>query len=84
MFARVSQAIDRIVAAHAGGRVIVVSHGLAIFHAFAHITGLGSPARGLQVFTLVDNCSITRLEHRGSHWRIFSLNECGHLPSGEG
>jgi probable phosphoglycerate mutase len=77
--ARVSEAIDRIVTANAGGRVIVVSHGLAIFHAFAHITGLGSPSGDLRVFVLVDNCSITRLEHRAARWRIYGMNEVAHL-----
>jgi len=83
VYQRVSRAIDRIVAAHAGGRVVVVSHGLAMFHAFAHIWGLGSPARELQVFVLVDNCSISRIEHRpgpsGSRWRILTINESAHL-----
>jgi probable phosphoglycerate mutase len=85
VYQRVSAAIDRIVASHAGGRVVVVSHGLAMFHAFAHIWGLGSPARELQVFVLVDNCSISRIEHRtgitAGRWRILTVNETEHLRS---
>jgi probable phosphoglycerate mutase len=79
VFARVGGAIDRIVAAHEGGRVVVVSHGLALYHAFAHVCGLGSPSAGHAVFLLVDNCSISRLEHRAGRWRILSLNETFHL-----
>lgn len=79
MFGRVTAAIDRIVAAHAGGRVVVVSHGIAIFHMFAHVAGLGSPGRGLQVFALVDNCSLSRFRHREGRWLIRSLNERHHL-----
>jgi probable phosphoglycerate mutase len=79
VFARVGGAIDRIVAAHEGGRVVVVSHGLALYHAFAHVCGLGSPSAGHAVFLLVDNCSISRLEHRAARWRILSLNETFHL-----
>lgn len=79
VFQRVKSAISDIVEHHAGERVVVVSHGLALFHAFAYICGLGSPAAGLQVFTLVDNCSITRVTHRGSYWYLSTLNECRHL-----
>lgn len=79
VFARVSSALDRLVATHPGERVAVVSHGLALFHAFAHVCGLGSPARDLSVFVLVDNCSITHLEHRRSRWRIVTVNDTAHL-----
>ena len=84
VFTRVAAAMDRIVERHAGGRVVVVSHGLALYHAFAHVCGLGSPSAGHPVFVLVDNCSVSRLEHRpGPKWRIVSLNETHHLPRQE-
>jgi probable phosphoglycerate mutase len=80
VYERVAAAMDRIVAAHEGGRVVVVSHGLALYHAFAHVCGLGSPSKGHPVFLLVDNCSLSRLEHRpGPKWRIMTLNDTGHL-----
>jgi probable phosphoglycerate mutase len=89
VYRRVSAAIDRAVLAHAGGRVVLVSHGLALFHAFAHVTGLGSPSAGHGVFVLVDNCSVSRVEHRGletagagavrGRWRILTLNDTSHL-----
>ncbi len=83
VYQRMSAAIDRAVLLNPGGRVVVVSHGLALFHAFAHVTGLGSPAAGHGVFVLVDNCSVSRVEHRGAdgrgRWRILSLNETAHL-----
>jgi probable phosphoglycerate mutase len=86
VFARVSAAVDDLVAAHAGGRVVVVTHGLALFHAFAHVCGLGSPSRHQRVFVLVDNCSITHLEHRRSadhadQWRIVRINDVAHLAA---
>lgn len=84
VFTRVSQAIDDIARRHAGGRVVVVSHGLAIYHAFAHICGLGSPARGLRVFSLVENCSISRATYRGSYWYLSTLNEFAHLGDDSG
>lgn len=81
VFSRVSAAIDEIALAHQGERVVVVSHGLAIFHALAHIWGLGSPGRGLRVFSLVDNCSISRFSFRGDYWLVECINDRGHLRS---
>jgi probable phosphoglycerate mutase len=79
VFERVSQVIDHIAHSHLGERVVVVSHGLAIYHAFAHICGLGSPARGLRVFSLVDNCSISLFTFRRDHWLLGSINDRAHL-----
>ncbi|MBK9037164.1 MAG: histidine phosphatase family protein [Myxococcales bacterium] len=80
VFARVSAAIARICADHAGERVVVVSHGLALFHAFSYVCGLGVPNRDASVFVLVDNASITHVEHRvGDRWRIITLNDTAHL-----
>lgn len=79
VYARVSATIDALVDRHRGQRVICVSHGIAIFHAFSYITGLGSPAQQRRVFTLVDNASISVFETRGDHWRIKCLNDTAHL-----
>jgi probable phosphoglycerate mutase len=79
VFARVSAAIQDIVTRHPGGRVVVISHGLAIFHALAHILGLGSPGSGLNVFTLVANCSVSTFRHRTGHWYIEAINDRAHL-----
>jgi broad specificity phosphatase PhoE len=79
VFARVSEAVDDTIARHQGGRVVVISHGLAIFHALAHILGLGSPSAGLKVFTLVDNCSLSSFRHRGDRWYIETINDRAHL-----
>ena len=80
VFARVSAAIEDLVADHAGGRVVVVSHGLAIFHALAHIFGLGSPGKGLRIFGVVGNCSVsTFAHHHDGHWRFLAVNDRAHL-----
>ncbi|MEZ4404337.1 MAG: histidine phosphatase family protein [Kofleriaceae bacterium] len=83
VFARVSQALARICADHAGQKVVVVSHGLAMFHAFSYVCGLGVPRPDASVFVLVDNASITHLEHRpveaGDRWRIVTVNDTAHL-----
>ena len=79
VYARVSAAVDRILAEHAGQRVAVVTHGLAMFHIFSYVCGLGSPSGDLPVFVLVDNASISQLERRHDRWRIVSLNDTAHL-----
>jgi probable phosphoglycerate mutase len=79
VYARVQAALQRIVTDHAGQRVVVVSHGLAMFHAFSWVCGLGVPGPQTPVFVLVDNASITHLEHRPERWRIVSVNDTAHL-----
>lgn len=79
LFGRVSAAVQDVIAEHPGGRVVVVSHGLAIFHAVAHILGLGSPGAGLKVFVLVGNCSVSTFRHRAGHWYIEAINDRAHL-----
>jgi 2,3-bisphosphoglycerate-dependent phosphoglycerate mutase len=77
---RVADAIERAVAAHPGGRVVVVSHGIALYHAFNHVCGLAPGGGGGRVFTLVDNASLSWLEHRdGPRWRIVAWNRVDHL-----
>lgn len=79
VYARVSAAIQRILNDHAGQRIAVVTHGLALFHVFSYVCGLGSPSADHPVFVLVDNASITQLERRNDRWRIISINDTAHL-----
>jgi broad specificity phosphatase PhoE len=84
VFARVSAAVEDAVARYPGGRVVVISHGIAIFHALAHIFGLGSPAAGLKVFVQVGNCSVSTFRHRAGHWYIEAVNDRSHLHALDG
>lgn len=79
VYARVTAALATICADHAGQRVVVVSHGLALYHAFTHICGLGVPGPTTPVFVLVDNASISQIERRDDRWRIVTLNDTAHL-----
>jgi len=84
VYARVREALVRICVEHAGQRVVVVSHGLAMFHALSYVCGLGVPRPDASVFVLVDNASITHLEHRvntagEARWRIVTVNDTAHL-----
>ena len=79
---RVSDAVQRLSAQHAGRDIVVVAHGGSIRAAVAHALGL-EPERALALS--VDNCSLTRLDHIagavGSHdqdgehsWRVGRFN----------
>ena len=83
-FARVSGALDRIAAAHVGATVVVVSHGIALFHMLSHITRLGPPTNESRFFTLVDNASLSVVERyasveHGVSWRLCQWNDNAHL-----
>ncbi|ACY16008.1 histidine phosphatase family protein [Haliangium ochraceum] len=84
VFGRVGEGLSALLDNHAGGRVVVVSHALAIFHTLAHIFGLGSPSRGLGVFALVGNCSISRFRRVGDMWFVDAINDASHLRDDSG
>jgi alpha-ribazole phosphatase len=87
LMARVSGSIERLLADHGGRDIVVVAHGGSIRAAIAHALKL-SPEKALGF--VIDNCSITRLDHiggaSGSHpgadqdsWRVARINV---LPGG--
>ena len=94
VFIRVGKAIDDAVANHRGGTVVLVSHGIALFHGLGHVTGLGSPSKHHTMFALVDNASISIVEHHDSGradgdadhratppWRLRAWNRIDHLAA---
>lgn len=85
VYGRVTGAIDRAAAAHPGGTVLLVSHGIALYHAFCHVVGVGMPAATHRIFTLVDNASISELTLRRSgasaRWALVRWNDVGHLAA---
>lgn len=73
---RVTAAIERLTAAHAGRHIVAVAHGGSIRAALAHALGL-EPERALAF--AIDNCSLTRLDHigdpaGGGAWRVTTVN----------
>lgn len=74
--ARVGEALDALRARHPDGRVVVVSHGVAIHHMLRYL--LGVPSHGI-VFQ-VDNGSIQRIEWKPDGVvRVAALNDTRHL-----
>jgi alpha-ribazole phosphatase len=75
VMARVHGAIDRLLAAHAGRDICVVAHGGPIRAAIARALDL-PPERSIAF--MVDNCSVTRLDHIAGRdeavWRVVMVN----------
>jgi broad specificity phosphatase PhoE len=69
---RVGSVIERLARAHAGQDIVAVCHGGVIRAAIAHVLDLG----GEQALRLtVGNISLSRIERRGTSWRVVSANE---------
>jgi broad specificity phosphatase PhoE len=69
---RVGPALDRLVAEHEGGDVVIVAHGGSIRAAVAHAMGVAPLA--VLAFS-IKNLSLTRLEKVGAAWRVAAVNE---------
>lgn len=69
--ARVSQAVDRLIAGHKGRDIVVVAHFGAILTQVQRAAGM--PARAALSFK-IDNLSLTRLQHLDPHWRVLGVN----------
>ena len=71
---RLRAAVERITATHAGGRVVVFSHGAAIGELLAQATGSAPFA-----FVGPDNASISRIVVSAETWIIRGYNDTAHL-----
>ena len=72
VMARVGPELDRLVAEHAGGDVVIIAHGGSIRAALAHAMGVdGHPVLAFSV----KNLSLTRIEKVGPDWRVAAVNE---------
>ncbi len=73
---RTSRALDRIVKAHRGREVLVVSHGTAINCMLSAVLGMPES----HVFRIdVANCALTELEERNGRLYVVRLNDTAHL-----
>ena len=74
--ARVGSAIEKMLAGHSHGDVLIVTHGGVIQIALHRI--VGRPSRGLFPFT-IQNASISIIEKRDGRMVIRGVNDVGHL-----
>jgi broad specificity phosphatase PhoE len=74
--ARVAAALDEILAAHPEGRVVVVSHGVAMHHMLRHLLRVDDP----RTLFHLENCALQRLTVSASGVvRIQAINDTRHL-----
>ncbi len=72
MMVRVGDALERLARRHAGGDVVLVSHGGAIRAAIGHAMGVGADP---VLHFSVQNLSLTRLDRLTEGWRVGCVNE---------
>lgn len=69
--------VEEMLQVHAGGRVLVVSHGGALDAAYRHATGMPlSIARDFPIY----NASINVLSRRDGKWNVDAWGDISHLP----
>lgn len=85
---RVSAALDRIITAHTGKKIVLVAHGGVIEVSFLHMLALGPQTRSRVAFH-ARNTAITHWRHSETHggreeWHLVSHNDDRHLDGLEG
>jgi probable phosphoglycerate mutase len=74
---RVVGLIDELLWAHAGGRLLLVTHGGVLDAAYRHATGMPlDEPRNFPIY----NASLNVLRHRGGVWTVESWGDVSHLP----
>lgn len=74
---RVVDFIDQVLQAHAGGRVLLISHGGVLDMAYRHATGM---PLGIQRDFPIYNASVNVLLRNGARWDIAAWGDISHLP----
>jgi 2,3-bisphosphoglycerate-dependent phosphoglycerate mutase len=77
MHARVVTTLDRLLAMHRRGRIVLVSHGGAVRAIVAHAVGL--PAHDRVHIDGAENCSLTTVATVRGELRLVAFNDIGHL-----
>lgn len=72
VIARVGGVMERLARVHAGREIVAVCHGGTIRAAVASVLKIGGESA---LRLTVGNISLTRIERRGTAWRVVSANE---------
>jgi broad specificity phosphatase PhoE len=79
--ARVGAFLDGLFGRHEAGRIVIVSHGIAINQMLYHLLGF-VPEELPPVVFQIENCSVQRIERRSDGTRrIACINDTAHLAS---
>jgi probable phosphoglycerate mutase len=74
---RILDFVEEVLRTHAGGRVLIVTHGGSLDAAYRHATGMPpSIARDFPIY----NASVNILSHHNGRWSIDAWGDVGHLP----
>ena len=76
-FRRAVGFVEAILEAHAGKRVLVVTHGGVLDVAYRHAAGM--PLSAVRNFPIY-NASVNVISHAGGRWKIESWGDISHLP----
>lgn len=74
---RVIDFVDEVLQAHAGGRILLVSHGGVLDMAYRNATGM--PLEAQRDFPIY-NASVNILIRNGARWEIAAWGDISHLP----
>lgn len=74
---RVTGFVEDMLDKHAGGRLLIVTHGGALDAAYRHASGM--PLAGVRDFPIY-NASVNVISHDGRRWKIESWGDISHLP----
>jgi broad specificity phosphatase PhoE len=78
--ARASSFVDDLLVAHAGQRIVLVSHHLTLYQLVLHVLGVENEASP-RFYVRIDNCALHRVErHPDGVWQVLALNDRAHLP----
>jgi probable phosphoglycerate mutase len=76
VYARVSALLEDLARAHAGERIVLVTHGGILDAAYRFVNRLAlDRARDFPIY----NASVNRLEHDGGSWRVARWGDISHL-----
>ena len=74
---RVVGFVEAVLEAHAGERVLVVTHGGVLDAAYRHAVGMPlSASRNFPIY----NASVNMISHHGGRWEIGAWGDVSHLP----
>jgi probable phosphoglycerate mutase len=78
--ARAAAFLAQTLSAHAGSRILIVSHNLTLHQLIFHILGIELGALSARLSFQIDHCALHRFERLGDgNWRVVALNDRGHL-----
>jgi probable phosphoglycerate mutase len=78
---RAAEFLERVIAAHLGQRVLLVSHHLTLFQLVLHILDVESVAEP-RFYVRIDNCALHRFErYDNGVWQVLAFNDAAHVLS---